>query len=698
MDSHCGLTYTPPMSPRASSAPSGGRETGLVAVPPLSGWLAVLAPMSCGFAAAFVWLLLERMRGGAPHGDALGVGVHLVRLALPVGTVLGALLHGISVLERRSPTAARLAVVLLATAPSFTVARSLADGEGVSDGPFPSSLVVALGTVAFVSVTTGVLALASTRRRTVGPILALVASVGLAVVAAIAARTYERAALLAYSVATLGLASVMARAILAERRRAVAAAVSLAIASLLALVAPTPREPRFESGRRSVQLSLGVGATVDAFFSAPDRRVTRRVRFAVPPRGSFSCPRPAPRVALDHPPIARNVVIVSIDSVRRAALDTRWRGRDVMPNARALSRRALVPERAYTTYPATFFALAGAFTGLPPGRILLATVPPRSLLSTLAREVERTVAIVPSARYFRRADFGRYVLQDVDVRSASDAQSQVDETLGFVREARARDERFAVWVHFYEPHHRYVPHPGFEFGAESTSLYYGEVAYADAALGRLVDSLRAEGGLEDTLFVFFADHGEALGERGHEGHHVYLDSWIAEVPLALVVPGTEGRTVPGAAAVIDVAPTVLRAMGIAPPHAMEGQVLLSPLAPERAIVAESFSTGGPALARFSASPVRDEAELRRRMDLYARAFDRYPGSVSLTQGRHRLIVWRETGVVQLFDRVADPAEEHDLYRALPDVRERMLASLERWHREQSIALVCELARSESDRP
>lgn len=663
----------------------------------MSAWLAALVWAASGVAGAFAWLVLERAPAGAPPAHGIAVMVHLVRLALPVGALLGLLLALVALLSRRRAALGPLATALSAAPLSFAAARSLADGEGVSVGRIPLSLVVALGTVSFAALATVVVTLASSRTSRLARGLALAASLGLALVAVIAARTYGSAAWLCYAVASAGLSAVIARPLLAGRQRAVRAAIALGLVVLVALVAPSPREPSFEDGRRSVQLALGIGATVDSLVFGPDRRVLRRVRFDLPPRASVTCPAPASSPPSDPPPRVRNVVMVSIDAVRTDVIGARVQGRAVTPHVESFLRSATVPERAYTTYPATFFALAGAFTGLTPGRILLAPEPPRTLLSVLAHAIDRTVAIVPSKRYFARDRFRRYVLQDVDVRRARDAEAQVDATIDVVREARSRGERFAVWLHLFEPHHTYERHPGFDFGPDVRGRYLGEVAYADAAVGRLLDTLRAERGLDDTLVVFFADHGEALGERGYEGHHLFLDHWIAEIPIALRVPGEPPRRERGVAAVVDVAPTVLAAMGLSAPHPMEGRDLLSSLDPERAVVAESFSTGGASLDRFGTERVEDEAELRRRVELYAHSLGRYPGSVSLTQGRYRLIVWRTTGVVQLFDRSADPAERHDLFRTLPEVRERMLGALERWHREQSVALLCALDRSRAER-
>ena len=62
-----------------------------------------------------------------------------------------------------------------------------------------------------------------------------------------------------------------------------------------------------------------------------------------------------------------------------------------------------------------------------------------------------------------------------------------------------------AWVHLYDPHEPYAPPEPFA-SRYRTALYDGEVAYSDAALGRMLDELRGAGRLDRTLVVVAADH------------------------------------------------------------------------------------------------------------------------------------------------------------------------------------------------
>ena len=62
------------------------------------------------------------------------------------------------------------------------------------------------------------------------------------------------------------------------------------------------------------------------------------------------------------------------------------------------------------------------------------------------------------------------------------------------------------------------------------------IAFLDEQLGRLLDELRGQGLLENTLVIITSDHGEAFGDHGYFGHgfSLYLD--VIGVPLVILSP------------------------------------------------------------------------------------------------------------------------------------------------------------------
>jgi arylsulfatase A-like enzyme len=103
--------------------------------------------------------------------------------------------------------------------------------------------------------------------------------------------------------------------------------------------------------------------------------------------------------------------------------------------------------------------------------------------------------------------------------------------------------------------------------------YDGEIAYADRAIGDLLEALRELGLYDRTLVVLTSDHGESLGEHGYFFEHgAYLYDPSVKVPLIVSYPPAlpSGRAVEGQARTIDILPTVLEVAGIEVPHGIQG--------------------------------------------------------------------------------------------------------------------------------
>jgi arylsulfatase A-like enzyme len=185
-------------------------------------------------------------------------------------------------------------------------------------------------------------------------------------------------------------------------------------------------------------------------------------------------------------------------------------------------------------------------------------------------------------------------------------------------------------------------------------LYDGNLAFVDQEVGALRSALEAAGLLEHTLLVVTADHGEALYEHGFVGHNLPLHEECLAIPLVLRLPGPRaprGVRVRGLVDLLDVAPTLLDALGAADPRAaaFRGRSLL-PL------------VFGGAGKPFS---IARNVVLQR------------PG-YAVRDGRRVWIRDTAAGREQLFDLVDDPQERHDLAARLPLEALRMRQELYRF--------------------
>jgi arylsulfatase A-like enzyme len=110
--------------------------------------------------------------------------------------------------------------------------------------------------------------------------------------------------------------------------------------------------------------------------------------------------------------------------------------------------------------------------------------------------------------------------------------------------------------------------------ATMTAGYYGMVAQLDHAIGRVVDVLDERGIADDTLVIVSTDHGEFLGEHQMIFKGPFGYDSLLRVPLVVRGPGVPvGGVVDDPVGTLDLAPTMLDAVGIPVPDWMEGRPL-----------------------------------------------------------------------------------------------------------------------------
>lgn len=204
------------------------------------------------------------------------------------------------------------------------------------------------------------------------------------------------------------------------------------------------------------------------------------------------------------------------------------------------------------------------------------------------------------------------------------------------------------------------------------ALYGREVQYLDAEIGRLLAGLSARGLLEETLVVVTADHGETFWEQGNFWNH---GLWVGEsdvrVPLIVRGPGAgAGVRVSTPVSGVDVAPTILEAVGLAPGPGDD---------PGRGRSLSSALRGEPLPVRAVFSEATQPGPLLEQGPGLAWAGEAKPQAVRL--GDWKLIKAPYLGVRRLFDLGSDPGERRDLLAepSLDPAARAALDELERAH-------------------
>lgn len=126
----------------------------------------------------------------------------------------------------------------------------------------------------------------------------------------------------------------------------------------------------------------------------------------------------------------------------------------------------------------------------------------------------------------------------------------------------------------FKPHHPLAGHGKFDKLVESSTQYDEYIADVDSELGRLLDTLKADGVFDDTYVILTSDHGE-LFERGDNGHSTpLLFERVINIPLLISSPGqTERRDYYISTSNTDLMPTLLGLAGKSIPQGLDGRLL-----------------------------------------------------------------------------------------------------------------------------
>jgi arylsulfatase A-like enzyme len=223
------------------------------------------------------------------------------------------------------------------------------------------------------------------------------------------------------------------------------------------------------------------------------------------------------------------------------------------------------------------------------------------------------------------------------------------------------------WAARYAPHDE-PPNPSLWHGdlgvrqaKESRRAYYASVTFIDEQVGRILAALKKRGLYDNTLILFFADHGDMLGDH-HLWRKTYAYESSANIPMILRWPkemgmdSRRGGKLPQPTELRDVLPTFLDAAGAPIPANLDGKSLLD-------------------LVRGNTRNWRPWIDLEHSM-----CYDQDHWT-ALTDGRFKYIYFAYDGREQLFDMAKDPGELHNLAEelahesSLKEWRERMIQHL-----------------------
>ena len=170
--------------------------------------------------------------------------------------------------------------------------------------------------------------------------------------------------------------------------------------------------------------------------------------------------------------------------------------------------------------------------------------------------------------------------------------------------------------------------------------YCEALCAVDDSIGRVMGQLRKMGVFDDTLVIYMGDNGFMFGEHGLIDKRVAYEASI-RVPMLMQCPSLfkGGQVIERVVANIDIAPTVMEAMGLCKPPHMDGRSFL-PLAQGKNV---------------------DWRDYFLYVYYWEKNFPQSPTVFSLRGDRYKYITYYGLwDVDELYDIQADPDEAHNL--------------------------------------
>lgn len=357
-----------------------------------------------------------------------------------------------------------------------------------------------------------------------------------------------------------------------------------------------------------------------------------------------------------------NLLLISIDTLRPDRLGFGGHSRPTSPAIDRLAREGVVFPNAFSAAGWTLPSMATILSGRYPkdhGAIDLES-PLHAGLPTLAgilqlrgydtRGYVSHVVLVPQYGVAKGFDhFDDSVLDVGHPHVASTERQLTDRVIAGLADLR---EPYFLWVHYFGPHFDYLWRSGWEsFGGSDLDRYDQEIAYTDAQIGRLLDTLRARGLYENTVVVLTADHGEEFGEHRGTFHYTLYDE-VLRVPLVIRAPSLGAATRPTTVEQIDLLPTILGLLAI---EAGPGEVF-----PGRDVLAADVASGPAFFERDRPAPYRQRGILEGRYKLTV--IEEVAASAPDTSQDADSDVENVHPGIYLYDLEADPRETTNLYR------------------------------------
>jgi arylsulfatase A-like enzyme len=397
----------------------------------------------------------------------------------------------------------------------------------------------------------------------------------------------------------------------------------------------------------------------------------------------------------------KNVILITIDALRRDMFGCYGNSKSFTPFMDSLQEKCLRFDRAYATGPYTQASFPGILTStyyLEYGRNKVLPAEKKLISEVVKKEGVVTAAFDSNSylsEYFgwnRGWDtFYDSMEEDVPDLYPLIRGKVINRKVETWLSGRGDTERpFFLWVHYMDVHEPYVPEEEHlrqvdpdahlektemfrlfkevvlkrdvssrESVALLKKLYAAKVLEVDLCVKDLFRAFEGAGELEKSVILFGSDHGDEFGEHGSLSHDGKMYMELISVPLFIYDhdrPAGEVYTEP--VSTIDISPTIARLFGLDEVEGFKGSSLIPPQGKH-----QGFCCG---------ESINKRGQKEKDDDRPIYYFMRENLKIILDEG---------TGVWELYDIENDPGEETNLF-GTHERAEEMKGAFLNWLRDR----------------
>jgi arylsulfatase A-like enzyme len=259
-----------------------------------------------------------------------------------------------------------------------------------------------------------------------------------------------------------------------------------------------------------------------------------------------------------------NIVLINIDGFRKDKID-------LCTSFKTLKDNSIYFSNMYTASPYTFAAVHAIFSGMYPSRNGVNAY--YNMFKFKKDSITTLPQLLQKSGYYTCCDI---ISESVMPRQGIDEWNLFDEaTIDFKQrhkkllEKLSKKKKFFVFLHYTETHKHLVREivskykqednddEFFQSQNENNQRFNSYLPSCDEYVSTILDTLKESGIYDNTIVIFFTDHGTSIGEKkGEKFYGVYTYDYTIGVFSILHIPGIEAKTVNEQCRTLDLFPTI----------------------------------------------------------------------------------------------------------------------------------------------